>query len=231
MRVRFGPFELYSATRELLREGRPVHLSPKSFDLLQILIERRPAMVPKGELQDRLWPDAVVLEANLGNAVAEIRKALGDDPKKPRFIATVSRRGYRFVAGVEDPLGDGGPAPRGAPRWWLSWKETTLPLSEGENVVGRHPQSDIWLDAGSVSRVHAHIVIAAGGARVEDMGSTNGTYVNGIRVTSRHPLVDGSTVTFGSEETVFREWSDAAAPPTERVRSGLDGGEADGRRK
>ena len=63
------------------------------------------------------------------------------------------------------------------------------------------------------------------------MGSTNGTYVNGIRVTSRHPLVDGSTVTFGSEETVFREWSDAAAPPTERVRSGLDGGEADGRRK
>jgi len=74
MKVRFGPFELDSATRELLREGRPVHLSPKSFDLLQILVERRPAMVPKGELQDRLWPDAVVLEANLGNAVAEIRK-------------------------------------------------------------------------------------------------------------------------------------------------------------
>ena len=59
----------------------PVHLSPKSFDLLQILIERRPALVTKTELQDRLWPDTVVLEANLGNAVAEIRKALGDDPE------------------------------------------------------------------------------------------------------------------------------------------------------
>ena len=218
MRLRFGAFVFDSATRQLHQDRTPVHLSPKAFDLLQILIERRPALVSKAELQDRLWPDVVVVEANLANAVAEIRKALGDDPKTPRFIATVSRRGYRFVAGVEDPLGEAGPAPRGAPRWWLSWKETTLPLSEGENVVGRHPQSDIWLDAGSVSRVHAHIVIAAGGARVEDMGSTNGTYVNGIRVTSRHPLVDGSTVTFGSEETVFREWSAAAAAPTERVR-------------
>jgi len=58
MRVRFGPFVFDSATRELLRELRPVHLSPKSFDLLQILIERRPALVTKSELQDQLWPDA-----------------------------------------------------------------------------------------------------------------------------------------------------------------------------
>src|SRR5258708_39886630 len=81
MRVHFGPFLFDSATRELLQDGERVHLSPKSFDLLQILIERRPAMVAKSELQDRLWPDVEVLEANLGNAAAEIRKALGDDPK------------------------------------------------------------------------------------------------------------------------------------------------------
>lgn len=223
MRVRFGPFELDSATRELVREGQPVHLSPKSFDLLQILVERRPALVSKGELQDRLWPDAVVLEANLGNAVAEIRKALGDDPKTPRFIATVSRRGYRFAGDAGVLRADDAAVSRAPVRWWLLWKDTTLPLAEGENTVGRHPQSDVWLNAGSVSRVHAHIVIAGAGARVEDMGSTNGTYVNGARVTSRHPLVDGTTVTFGSEETVFREWSDAAAPPTERVHSGGTG--------
>src|SRR4026209_2874793 len=95
MRLRFGPFEFDPSTRELLDKGRRVHLSPKSFDLRQILLEQRPALVTKAELQDRLWPDAVVLEANLGNAVAEIRKALGDDPKRPRFVATGSPHGSR----------------------------------------------------------------------------------------------------------------------------------------
>ena len=219
MRVRFGSFEFDTATRELLRGGTRVHLSPKSFDLLQILIERRPALVTKIELQDRLWPDSVVLEANLGNAVAEIRKALGDDPRSPAFVWTVSRRGYRFAADVET---GGAPEPPGKqPRvkWWLLWNDTILPLSEGANVVGRSPNSKIWIDAGSVSREHAQIVIADGRATVEDRRSTNGTFVNGKRIASRHPVVDGARVTFGSEETVFREWSDTAAPATERVRS------------
>jgi DNA-binding winged helix-turn-helix (wHTH) protein len=219
MRVRFGPFEFDSATRELLHERRPVHLSPKSFDLLQILIEQRPALVTKTELQDRLWPDAIVLEANLGNAVAEIRKALGDDPKAPKFVATVSRRGYRFSADV-DVLGPPDAVrPHGTVRWWLLWRDAVLPLAEGRNVVGRHPESDVWINASSVSRAHAHIVIADGRATVEDRRSTNGTYVDGARITTRHPLVDGTRVTFGSEPAVFREWSDATAPATEPVRS------------
>ena len=217
MRVRFGPFEFDPATRELLQAGAPVRLSPKSFDLLEILIEKRPALVTKTELQDRLWPDAVVLEANLGNAVAEIRKALGDDPKSPKYVWTVSRRGYRFAAEVEAVGGDAG-RPASHVRWWLMWNETILPLAEGKNVVGRHPDSGIWLDASSVSREHAHIVVTRGRATVEDRGSTNGTFVNGKRIAARHPLVDGTKVTFGSEETVFREWSDTAAAPTERVK-------------
>jgi DNA-binding winged helix-turn-helix (wHTH) protein len=215
MKLQFGPFEFDAGTRELRRAGAPVHLSPKSFDLLQILIERRPALVTKSELQDRLWPDTVVLEANLGNAVAEIRKALGDDPKSPKFIWTVSRRGYRFSADVTAAAAqDGGHA---SLRWWLSWNDTILPLSEGENIVGRSPKSAIWIDRVSVSREHARITVAAGRATVEDCGSTNGTCVNGTRITDRHPLVDGTTVTFGSEPAVFREWSDTAAPATEPV--------------
>ncbi|HMF92848.1 MAG TPA: FHA domain-containing protein [Vicinamibacterales bacterium] len=218
MRLRFAPFEFDSATRELTRDGTRVHLSPKAFDLLQLLIERRPALVTKPELQDSLWPDVVVVEANLGNAVAEVRKALGDDPKSPRFVWTVSRRGYRFAAAVE-VVGPAESARLHGVRWWLAWRDTILPLSEGENVVGRHPESDVWLDATSVSRVHARVVIADGRATVEDLESTNGTSVDGVRITSRHALVDGSTVTFGSERTVFREWSDATAPATERVHS------------
>ena len=218
MKVRFGSFEFDTATRELRREGARVHLSPKSFDLLEILIERRPALVTKGELQDRLWPDTVVLEANLGNAVAEIRKALGDDPRAPQFVSTVSRRGYRFSANVEVAGGPEPPRAQASLRWWLVWKDTILPLSEGENVVGRSPGSDIWLDASSVSREHARIVIAGERATVEDRGSTNGTFLNGTRLDTPHPLVDGNTVTFGSEKALFREWSDMAAPATEPVR-------------
>lgn len=217
MKVRFGSFEFDTATRELRREGRRVHLSPKAFDLLEILVERRPALVTKDELQDRLWPDSIVLEANLGNAVAEIRKALGDDPKSPRYIWTVSRRGYRFSAEVEPATVPVARRPHGTVRWWLVWKDAILPLAEGENVVGRSPDSGIWIDAGSVSREHARILIAGGRATVEDRRSTNGTFVDGVRIESRHPVVDGSTVMFGSEATVFREWSDSAAPATEPV--------------
>jgi DNA-binding winged helix-turn-helix (wHTH) protein len=218
MRVRFDSFEFDSATRELLHDGKAVHLSPKSFDLLQILIERRPALVTKAELQDWLWPDVVVVEANLANAVAEVRKALGDDPRSPKFVWTVSRRGYRFSADVEVVSAPEAARPQGPLRWWLTWRDAILPLAEGENIVGRHPESDIWLDASSVSRVHARVVIADGRATVEDRGSTNGTFVNGLRIATRHPLVDGATVTFGSERAVFREWSDATAPATEPVR-------------
>jgi len=217
MRVRFGRFEFDSATRQLLHEKTAVHLSPKAFDLLQILIERRPALVTKAELQDRLWPDVVVVEANLANAVAEIRKALGDDPKSPQFIWTVSRRGYRFSADVEMLDGADPARPHGLVRWWLIWRQAVLPLGEGENIVGRHPQSAIWINASSVSRVHACILVNGGHAAIEDRRSTNGTFVNGERVTSRHLLVDGATVTFGSEPAVFREWSDETAPATERV--------------
>jgi len=217
MRVRFGAFVFDSATRELLHAQRPVHVSPKSLDLLQILIERRPALVTKSELQDRLWPDTVVVEANLANAAAEIRKALGDNPKSPQFIATVSRRGYRFCGNV-DEIGEAGRASgHRSYRWWLAWKDIVLPLAEGENIVGRHPQSDVWVDASSVSRIHASIVIRAGHATVEDRGSTNGTFMNGTRIHTQHPLLDGTAVTFGSERVVFREWSDDAAPPTEPV--------------
>jgi DNA-binding winged helix-turn-helix (wHTH) protein len=217
MKVRFGPFVFDSTTRQVLEGSRPVHVSPKSFDLLQVLLEHRPALVTKAELQDRVWPDVAVVEANVANAIAEIRRVLGDDPKAPKYVSTVSRRGYRFCADAE-PLGDAAaPQRQRFLRWWLNWKGTTLPLSEGENIVGRHPASDVWINATSVSREHARIVIEAGHAAIEDSGSTNGTYVDGTKIGGRHSLVDGNSVTFGSEKTTFGVWSDEAAARTEPV--------------
>jgi predicted ATPase/DNA-binding winged helix-turn-helix (wHTH) protein len=102
-RVAFGEFVLDSATRELLREGAPVRLSPKAFQLLGALVERRPAALSKQELQERLWPGTFVVDKNLTNLIAEIRAAIGDDAKHPRFIKTVSRFGYAFGEPAPEP--------------------------------------------------------------------------------------------------------------------------------
>ena len=92
----FGDFVLNLDTHELVRAGTPVPLSPKAFQLLDILVENHPKALSKTELQARLWPGTYVVEKNLTNLVSEIRAALGDDPVHPRFIRTVHRFGYAF---------------------------------------------------------------------------------------------------------------------------------------
>jgi DNA-binding winged helix-turn-helix (wHTH) protein len=219
MKVRFGPFTLDSGARALLKDGGAVHLSPKAFDVLEILAARQPNVVSKDVLLAEVWPGKVVEEANLAMAVGEIRKAVGDDSKSPAIVVTVARHGYRFAAGLQD-LDAAEPASSDDtyPRWWLTWNDKALPLREGENLVGRHPASRIWINAASVSRTHARIVVSPTGASIEDRGSRNGTFVDGRKVTGAHLLVDGSEVTFGSERVTFRQWSDAEALGTEPVR-------------
>jgi DNA-binding winged helix-turn-helix (wHTH) protein len=100
--LRFGPFRLNPAQRLLARGGVVVPLSPKAFDMLVFLVERRDRVVPKEELLRGLWPDTAVEEANLTQQVFVLRRALMDaeDPEAA-YIATVPRRGYRFVAAVK----------------------------------------------------------------------------------------------------------------------------------
>jgi len=223
MRIEFGSFVLDSGSRELLKcrssAAVAVHLSPKAFDILEILVARRPNVVSKDVLLAEVWPGKVVEEANLAIVVGEIRKALGDDPKSPAIVLTVSRRGYRFAADAHDleRYSNNSTPGHDLVRCWLIWKDTTLPLREGENVVGRHPASAVWINAASVSRVHARIIATASGVTVEDTNSRNGTFVDGKPIAAPHLLIDGSTLTFGSEETSFRQWSDSAAVGTEPV--------------
>jgi DNA-binding winged helix-turn-helix (wHTH) protein/WD40 repeat protein len=105
----FGPFRLEPATRRLLRQGEALPLTPKAFDTLLLLVQNHERVVEKEEVLRRVWPDAVVEESNLAQNVFTLRKALGDTPEGARFIATVPRRGYRFVAPVT-PLRNGGRA-------------------------------------------------------------------------------------------------------------------------
>ena len=96
VRTRFGPFTLDLDTRQLIREGREIHLAPKAFELLSALVLDRPKALSKADLQERLWPGIFVAEANLSNLVAEIREALDDAARAPRFVRTAHGFGYAF---------------------------------------------------------------------------------------------------------------------------------------
>ena len=103
----FGPFRLVPEERQLLRDNQPVPLTPKSFDLLVVLVENSGHLIEKGELLKRIWPDSFVEEANLSVNVSALRRALGEGPNEHQYVETVPRRGYRFVAGVKERWDNG----------------------------------------------------------------------------------------------------------------------------
>jgi DNA-binding winged helix-turn-helix (wHTH) protein len=217
MKVRFGHFTLDGETRQLLRGECEVGLSPKAFDLLQILVETRPRAVSKAELQERLWPSAFVSEGNLPNLISEIRGALDDTARGTGFVRTVHRYGYAFsgaAALVDADLGGAATAdlqppssPKTVVNYWLAWEKLSIPLGEGVNIVGREPGVSVWFDLPSVSRRHARILIEDGHVSVEDLGSKNGTWVGSQLVTSPVSLADGDEIRIGSVSVVFRAWT------------------------
>jgi DNA-binding winged helix-turn-helix (wHTH) protein len=216
MRLSFGRFTFDSGTRELLDEGRRVHLSPKAFDVLQVLLERSPSVVTKTELQDRVWAGTFVGDASLSVVVAEIRQALGDKSRDAAFVRTVHRVGYAFCGAVKD-LGTGQGAVGSFCGCWLAWENKAYPLVDGINIVGRDPRCTVWLDGSGVSKRHARISISGGRATIEDLESRNGTFVAGHRITAPHELSDGDIIELGAATMSFRMWSDDRPPKTERI--------------
>lgn len=214
---RFGQFVLDPGARQLMRDGKEAHLSPKAFDLLLSLIENRSRAMERAELHQQLWPDTFVLDTNLASLVAEVRRTLGDSAEDPKFVQTLHRFGYRFVAAVEQVL----PADQESVtqvRYWLVWETKQIALAEGVNVLGRAPDAAVWVDAPGVSRNHARITVAGRDATVEDLGSKNGTFVKGGRVTAPHLLADGDQIRLGSVVITFRIPPPAGS--TESVQAG-----------
>jgi len=221
VKVGFADFTLDSGARLLHRRSRgEIRLSPKAFDLLCLLVEKRPAVVEKSELHDHIWPATFVVEANLNVLIAEIRRALGDDAKQSRFVRTAHGVGYAFSAEtVELDEPPGRPAAAAKARFWLLWNERTLVLADGDNIVGRDPQCDVWLDASGVSRRHArfHVTSGTGAVFVEDLGSKNGTIVENEAIAERTRLSDGDVIQIGSVELKLRVWSENKGAETERI--------------
>jgi DNA-binding winged helix-turn-helix (wHTH) protein len=202
VRVRLGPFTLDLDTRQLTRGSREIHLAPKAFELLAALVLDRPKVLSKAALQERLWPKTFVAEANLSNLVAEIRKALGDRPGAPGFVRTAHGFGYAFC-GKATTLADAEDRGQDQPSYWLEWGRRRFPLPVGEYVIGRDPEVEIRLDASTVSRRHARLVVTAEGTVLEDFVSKNGTFRGRERITLPVTLADGDVIRIGSLLVTF----------------------------
>jgi DNA-binding winged helix-turn-helix (wHTH) protein len=204
MRVTFGGVLLDTDTRQLVRGTAPVPLPPKAFDLLVYLIENRPNALSKDALHERLWPGVFVSDTNLAGLVADIRRALGDDARTPCYLRTVQRFGYAF-AGTVQPAGDSS----AAGPCWLARGTRQIPLTDGENILGRDENGNGPLTSNSISRRHARITIDGPNAYIEDLGSKNGTFLRGRSITRPERLVDGDAIALGGVNLVFRTpWGD-----------------------
>jgi DNA-binding winged helix-turn-helix (wHTH) protein len=209
---RFGPFTLDARARQLCRGADPVHLSPKAFDLLALLVRRRPEAISKAEVHNELWPGTFVSDVSLAVLVTEIRAALGEEARRPQFVRTVHRFGYAFSGTAVEVEQSRAASP--AVTYWLAWDGERALLAYGENVIGREPTADICIDAFSISRRHALIVVTDEGVTIRDLESKNGTYLDDVRVTSPVPLIDGAEIRLGSAPVRFRRLTGGASTQT-----------------
>jgi len=214
MRVRFGDFTFDADTRELRRGTAPVHLSPKAFRFLELLLESRPRALSKGDLQEKIWPSTFVSEENLASLAAEVREAIGEEGRSARFVRTVYGFGYAFAGEAADAQRPAAAPPR---RHFLVEGKRELELSEGENIVGRDVDAAVRIDDPTVSRQHARLVVEGPRVSVEDLDSKNGSFVEGKRLEAPRVLKSGDIVKFGSVVMTFRAYSPETSTESART--------------
>ena len=206
MRLRFKDREFDSDTRELMLDGVVVPVSPKAFALLELLILNRPNAVSREAIREHLWPDVFVSEASLGNLILELRTALRDPARETQIIRTVPRYGYAFCAAAEsvETSRSRAESPPMGTAYWLVRGRREIPLRWGENLIGRDPVAVVRIDDEAVSRRHARIVIGEEGAVLEDLGSKNGTYLEGRRIHEASALADKDRLRVGQAPMTLR---------------------------
>lgn len=214
---RLGEWLVQPSLNRLSRREETVQIRPKLMDVLSFLAQQSGEVVSKDEIIAAVWARQYMAESVLTRSIAELRRILGDRVVEPRFIETITKRGYRLLAPVERV---GGPAPAQVPAarpaspqvpssmgvhtCGLCWGEQEIPLSEGENIIGRTSGALVRISSSRVSRRHARIVVTGGRAVLEDLGSKNGTYVRGRKIHRPVDLSDGDEICFGRDVVVFR---------------------------
>jgi DNA-binding winged helix-turn-helix (wHTH) protein len=194
-RVLIGAFAFDAERRQLLGEGGAVALSSKEFELLSLLVSKRPSAVSKHEIQDALWPRTVVTETSLTTLVRELRTKLGQEGREVP-IRTVHGFGYA--------LEDDGAVPASPPAPRLLRGTAEIRLDSPELILGREPGLPGTIDDASVSRRHARWGWDGTRVVLADLGSKNGTFVKGVRVSEPVALEDGDEVRLGLVSFVYR---------------------------
>jgi DNA-binding winged helix-turn-helix (wHTH) protein len=214
MTIRFAGCSLDLAARRIFRGGREIHMSPKAFGVLRALIEARPRALSKPELLESVWPRVFVSDASLAKAVSEIRHLTGGGGRNGQIVRTVHGYGYAFVASIVDEeakIRRSDAAVRVV--HLLRCGKRDFPLPEGQHIIGREPDVLVSLDSPKVSRRHAQVTLQEDQVTLEDIGSKNGTFVGGVRISELTALRPGDQIDIGPFTLVLRRLSETA--PTE----------------
>ena len=197
--VRFGNFSCDPGARLLKQSGGHVHLTSKAVDLLTLLSTRAPGAVAKKEIHEQLWPSTFVSDVSLTTLIFELRSALGESARRPRFIRTVHGFGYAFQ-------GDGGQTPAADEEtpFCIIYDGREIGLQRGENLIGRSRDCRVRIDVTRVSRRHARVTIDGDAALIEDCGSRHGTWVGSRRTAGRVRLRDDDRIGVAGIEMLFK---------------------------
>ena len=204
MLFRFGEFVLDPARRELRRGDRTIHVSPQGLRFLELLLDHRSRVVSKEEIRAALWPGTFVSEGSLARVANELRAALSDAARDPRLVRTIHRVGYVFAGDISEEVVDD-PQPHRLSSCGLVWDRRRIPLCEGENVLGRAADAVVTIESTRVSRRHARIMVSGILATLEDLGSKNGTFLDGRRIEAPTEINDGDEIEVGPVRLLFRQ--------------------------
>jgi DNA-binding winged helix-turn-helix (wHTH) protein len=191
-RYTFDRFCLDSDQKLLSRGEEPVRLTPRAFRLLEFLVRQRPRAVSKRELLEHVWSGDIVEESNLKTLVLEIRTALEERGLRRDAIRTAYGFGYAFAVDVQEEK-EGLPQPLVS----LRWADGAVRLPSGVHAIGRAPGCAAVIEAPSVSREHASLLVTRHELRLTDLGSKNGTFVGETRIAAPTDLFDRCRIRIG----------------------------------
>lgn len=201
---RLGPWLVEPKLNRVSRQQETVQLDLKVMQLLTFLASRAGEVLSRFEILDAVWRTRFVADNTLTHAVAEIRGALGDDPRHPAYVETIPKRGYRLIGPVS-PVEPVRPRrPEAVPRFRLVGSEGETGLVDGENLIGREPGLELSIPSVSVSRRHARVLVDGERVVLEDLGSKNGTFLRGKRLVGPAELRDGDEIRIGHHAAVLR---------------------------
>jgi DNA-binding winged helix-turn-helix (wHTH) protein len=202
---RLGDWLVEPSLNRVSRDDTSVQLELKVMEVLVCLARHAGVVVSKEQIIDTVWQTEFISINTLTHAIGELRRVLGDDARSPRYIETITKRGYRLMVPAVEATTDRPASAGGEPTCAVVVDGHQTFLAPGEHLIGRAPDVTIRIDDHEASRHHARILVADDGAVLEDLGSKNGTRLWGKRLTAPTRLENGDEIAIGPALLVFRK--------------------------